>query len=347
MNIEPIDESVLDKQLEPKEDATPKTPTLRRPKWEKKLPAKLTISSLTPDRKEIFLQVELETTDTSEKRSVRALVDSGAVASFIDRDYVRRSGLNTRSISRPIQTFNVDGTPNKAGLVSEVVDILVRFRNHSERMLLPVTGLGKVDMILGYNWLREHNPEVDWQTGEVKMTRCPEKCCAGCREQAKAEKRTRRIEVRSLDLCTIGPKPLCTMEEEQDDEEEEQENSEESEDRVEDGDRIWATGLLPPPVPLRASGTTSQRLAEAFHRNNPPPKEGPGFREIVPAHLHEYGAVFEKTSFDTLPDSREWDHTIELVPGAQPTGCKVYPLAPTEQVELDVFLQENLATGRI
>ena len=25
-------------------------------------------------------------------------------------------------------------------------------------------------------WLERHNPEIDWKTGEVKMTRCPEEC---------------------------------------------------------------------------------------------------------------------------------------------------------------------------
>lgn len=25
-------------------------------------------------------------------------------------------------------------------------------------------------------WLAHHNPEIDWRTGEVKMTRCPEEC---------------------------------------------------------------------------------------------------------------------------------------------------------------------------
>jgi hypothetical protein len=36
-----------------------------------------------------------------------------------------------------------------------------------------------------------------------------------------------------------------------------------------------------------------------------------------------------------------------LVPGAQPKGCKVYPISVTEQSELDRFLHENLETGRI
>jgi len=25
-------------------------------------------------------------------------------------------------------------------------------------------------------WLRCHNPEIDWKTGEVKITRCPDEC---------------------------------------------------------------------------------------------------------------------------------------------------------------------------
>ena len=36
-----------------------------------------------------------------------------------------------------------------------------------------------------------------------------------------------------------------------------------------------------------------------------------------------------------------------LIPGSKPSGCKVYPLSPPEQKELDAFLKENLETGRI
>jgi len=30
-------------------------------------------------------------------------------------------------------------------------------------------------VILGMPWLTCDNPKIDWRTGEVKMTRCPEK----------------------------------------------------------------------------------------------------------------------------------------------------------------------------
>ena len=29
---------------------------------------------------------------------------------------------------------------------------------------------------MGILWLAHHNLEIDWRTGKVKMTRCPEEC---------------------------------------------------------------------------------------------------------------------------------------------------------------------------
>ena len=31
-------------------------------------------------------------------------------------------------------------------------------------------------MILGYTWLKHHNPDIDWETGQVRMTHCPWTC---------------------------------------------------------------------------------------------------------------------------------------------------------------------------
>ena len=44
---------------------------------------------------------------------------------------------------------------------------------------------------------------------------------------------------------------------------------------------------------------------------------------------------------------KPWDHAIKLVPDAKPGNCKVYPLAPNEQKELDNFILENLHTSHI
>ena len=37
-----------------------------------------------------------------------------------------------------------------------------------KRIRLLVTGLGRQQIILGFPWLREQNPDINWQTGEFK-----------------------------------------------------------------------------------------------------------------------------------------------------------------------------------
>ena len=171
-----------------------------RPRWERCLPPQLVISTLDdegyPSSQSLNLKVGIETTDTREAISMTALVDSGATGCFIDRDYVKANQLTTRTLSVPIPVRNVDGTPNKAGAITEVVDLIQRYENHSERTLFAVTGLGNQDLILGHAWLKKHNPEINWVTGELKMSRCSAQCCSGCHwgsPGAETDKRWQRI----------------------------------------------------------------------------------------------------------------------------------------------------------
>ena len=61
-------------------------------------------------------------------------------------------------------------------------------------MLLAVSGLGKQNLILGYDWLKDHNPKIDWEKGEVKMIRCPLRYEGG-RALWKEQTRQKRIEL--------------------------------------------------------------------------------------------------------------------------------------------------------
>jgi len=74
----------------------------------------------------LLLLVEVGTMDTSELHSIKALLDCGATGSFINRDFVRSKGMNTQTLSCNIPVFNVDGSPNETGQISEVVDIVLR-----------------------------------------------------------------------------------------------------------------------------------------------------------------------------------------------------------------------------
>ena len=108
---------------------------------------------------------------------------------------------------------------------------------------------------------------------------------------------------------------------------------------LEDGDRVWATGLLPEVEYIQATSTHSQRLAESFSRNCHPhptlPTGGMGSRDPVPDYVQMFSQVFSEASFAKQPNRKPWDHAIELVPRAEAKGCKVYLLSVTEQGELD------------
>ena len=47
--------------------------------------------------------------------------------------------MNTQTLSCNIPVFNVDSSSNKAGQISKVVNVVLCYKTHSERMLLAVT----------------------------------------------------------------------------------------------------------------------------------------------------------------------------------------------------------------
>jgi len=99
--------------------------------------------------------------------------------------------------------------------------------------------------------------------------------------------------------------------------------------------------LKPTAEDPRAASTTSQKLAEGACRSAEARRE----LFILPDCVRGYESVFAKEDFDILPEHRQWDHAIELIPGSEPKSSKIYPLSPVEQKELDAFLEENLHTG--
>jgi len=84
-----------------------------------------------------------------------------------------KAKLPTRKLSQPIPVYNVDGMLNEAGSIRKVVDMIMTYDGHSERILLAITRLGMT-------WLNKHNPEIDFRAGTVKMTRCLPQCCISC-----------------------------------------------------------------------------------------------------------------------------------------------------------------------
>jgi len=126
--------------------------------------------------REVWLNIGVEKIDTHEGIVIKALLDSGATGMFMDRQTAARHGFKLQKLERPLVIRNVDSTNNSRGAITHQVECNVFYKGHMERMRMNVCDLGKTEVILGMPWLVAHNPEINWETEEVKMTRCLPLC---------------------------------------------------------------------------------------------------------------------------------------------------------------------------
>ena len=126
--------------------------------------------------REVTLKIGLERIDTQEGVTVEALLDSGATGIVMSSEFARKQGFKLKKLERPMQVRNLDGTLNKEGPIENTVKVNLYYQGHVERTEIDVIGGQKWSVIIGMPWLARHNPEVNWRTGEVKMTRCPPEC---------------------------------------------------------------------------------------------------------------------------------------------------------------------------
>ncbi len=104
--------------------------------------------------------------------TTKALIDSGCTGSAINQAYVEKHNLDTKKALIPIPVYNADGTCNQGGDITEFIELLMTIGEHHERIDLAVTNLGKKDIYLGHDWLKHHNPSVNWEHGTIIFSCC-------------------------------------------------------------------------------------------------------------------------------------------------------------------------------
>jgi len=113
--------------------------------------------------------------DSHEVEEVDALLDSGVTGLFIDCAWLCQKKITTQKLEHPIEVYNIDVSVNRGGSIMEEVTLILSYQGHKECTVFEVCDLGKSNLIIGCTWLHKHNPEIDWETGKVEMTRCPQR----------------------------------------------------------------------------------------------------------------------------------------------------------------------------
>lgn len=99
--------------------------------------------------------------------SCKALIDSGAEQSFLDAVLANKLGLPLVLLRKPLQVSTLNGS-----LLAEITHrmqeiTLVLSGNHVEKICLFLFKSPHTPLVLGYPWLKRHNPQIDWSQGHV------------------------------------------------------------------------------------------------------------------------------------------------------------------------------------
>ena len=105
---------------------------------------------------------------------VRVLVDSGAGSSYASTQLAQRLKHKKQVKKEPYKLTMADGSPldqDDGWVKNEIHQAHLRIQNHHEQLSLDIVNI-KYDIILGMEWLRKHNPKVDWCTRQLEFPDC-------------------------------------------------------------------------------------------------------------------------------------------------------------------------------
>ena len=163
-------------------------------------------------------------------------------------------------------------------------------------------------------WLARYNPEIDWRTREVKMTRCPEECGKQWRPEQ-------------------GKSGWEKQKEEEAKEEAGKKWKEKEKRKQKKGKTVEVKRIAEEWEIWDEEEVVARSEAEA--------------KKLVPERFHKWIKVFGKKQSERMLMRKVWNHAIDVKEGFVPRKSKMYPLSREEREEVREFVKEQLRKGYI
>uniref|UniRef100_A0A3P9BBG8 Chromo domain-containing protein n=1 Tax=Maylandia zebra TaxID=106582 RepID=A0A3P9BBG8_9CICH len=106
------------------------------------------------------------------------LIDSGAEQSFVDEALAFKIGLPVVPLPETLEVSALNGS-TLASVSHRTQEITLTLSgNHTERIRLFLLKAPHTPLVLGFPWLQQHNPHIDWARGCITgwSTYCHEQC---------------------------------------------------------------------------------------------------------------------------------------------------------------------------
>lgn len=320
---------------------------------------------------------------------VHTLIDSGASISVMDESFSVQAAIPTQNSTDTTPILSVEGRP--IGRAKSTPMLSVELGNYKFNQAFKIIKSPRNPLILGYDWLRENNPDIDWRKGTISSFRNGKyshnqesiaACSASLKPSLKKEKHV------SFTDLPIPPRPSPppevldlpqhhwgdTIEDVEEDVIDEElppvteptlvASVTVSSDSPRRKPSIWT--FLNPLAELPEWYARQDRLvkditktcAKLFGdkpvcvvdldepRPTLPTQKKPD-KPALPDQYKEFADVFEKAPSEKLPEHREFDCAIDLIPGTTPPFGPLYNLSENELKALKAELDEQLRKGWI
>ena len=179
-------------------------------------------------------------------------------------------------------------------MITQYVDVNLQIGNRTTSTKLLVTGLGCQKIILGFPWFKEQNLEINWETGTLTWRK---------------ENRTLATSTEVLDEEEYLNRTQNILDED--------EESVISFMNVNGNfELVWI------------NAKTNLAMDMAIENNLK--KQEKSVEEMVPKEYHEFLDVFSEEKAARFPESKPWDHKIDMKEGFELKSFKNYNLTLEE-----------------
>jgi Retroviral aspartyl protease len=114
--------------------------------------------------------------DTGESITAKGLLDCGVTGLTISQSFISSQKIPHQKLPNTIIVTNADRTYNAHGQITHSTIVLLKIGEHVEHKSFVIATLQHHDFYLGYDWLQQHNPSIDWTNFRIKFDRCLSEC---------------------------------------------------------------------------------------------------------------------------------------------------------------------------